>query len=174
MTSCAAAHPTPYAQASLALARGRAGDGDSRARLRDALDGFTRAHLPLEASLCRLDLARACCEDSPEVAIAEARAALDQFEKLEAARYVDAAAAVLRGLGERVAPGRATGAALTRREGEVLDLLGAGLSNPEIADRLFISRKTVEHHVGNILGKLGLRNRAEAAAYAVRREPAER
>jgi DNA-binding NarL/FixJ family response regulator len=174
MAACAAAHPTPYGNALLALARGRAGQGDPRTWLRDALDGFTQAQLPLEASLCRLDLANACRQNSPEVAAAEARAALDQFEKLEAARHVDAATALLRRLGERVAPSRPSGSVLTRREQDVLHLVGAGLSNPEIAGRLFISRKTVEHHVGNILSKLGLRNRAEATAYAVRREPAER
>ena len=174
MAACVEAHPSPYASALVALARGRAGQGDPTAWLRDAVDGFTHAQLPLEASLCRLDLARACSETNPEVAVAEARRALHSFELLEAARGVDAATAVLRRLGLKVAPPRASGQALTRRELDVLQLLGEGLSNPEISERLFISRKTVEHHVGNVLAKLGLRNRAEAAAHAVRRDPAER
>jgi DNA-binding NarL/FixJ family response regulator len=50
----------------------------------------------------------------------------------------------------------------------VLSLLGLGLSNPEIGKRLFISPKTVEHHVGKILAKLGLKGRAAAAAYVIK------
>jgi DNA-binding NarL/FixJ family response regulator len=124
--------------------------------------------MPMELARVRLELAHALRTDQPEVALAEARASLEAFERLQAARQVDAAAAVLRSLGVRPASPRRTTGTLTLREAEVLDLLGHGLSNPEIAQRLYISRKTVEHHVGNILAKLGLRSRAEAAAYAAR------
>ncbi|GAB7004682.1 hypothetical protein JCM18899A_21550 [Nocardioides sp. AN3] len=168
LDACAVAHPSPYAAAVAARAHGRAAHDDPRPWLRAALDGFTRAQLPWEANLCRLDLARACGETNREVAIAEARAALQAFERLEALHDADAAAGLLRQLGEKVASPRPSGQVLSVRESEVLRLLGEGLSNPEISERLFISRKTVEHHVGNVLAKLGLRNRAEAAAYSVR------
>jgi predicted ATPase/DNA-binding CsgD family transcriptional regulator/DNA-binding XRE family transcriptional regulator len=57
---------------------------------------------------------------------------------------------------------------LTRREREILHLLCQHLTNLEIAERLFISPKTAENHVGNILAKLGASNRHEAAAVAAR------
>jgi len=162
----------PYLRAAAALARGRvcvaAGRDDARACLHEALDGFARAQLPMELARTRLELAHALAERSPEVAVAEAKAALADFERLEAARYADVAGALLRSLGAPVRTGAKGVGALTKREGEVLRLLGAGLSNPEIADRLYITRKTVETHVGNVLSKLGLRNRAEAAALAAR------
>ena len=56
---------------------------------------------------------------------------------------------------------------LTRRELEVLSLLVKGLSNPEIAGRLSVSRATVKSHVSNILSKLGVSNRAGAIALAM-------
>jgi DNA-binding NarL/FixJ family response regulator len=169
---CATRHGSDYLVATAALARARVclatGDGDPYAGLSEALAAFSRARMPLETARSRLELAAALAGDRPEVAVAEARAALEAFERLQAARHVDAAAALLRSLGARTASARAGTERLTKRESEILDLLGHGLSNPEIADRLYISRKTVEHHVGSILAKLSLRSRAEAAAYATR------
>jgi DNA-binding NarL/FixJ family response regulator len=162
----------PYLRAIAAFAEGRvriaSGKRDARACLHQALEGFARAQLPMELARTHLEMARALSERAPEVAIAEARAALQDFERLDAARHADAAGALLRSLGAPIRTGPKGTGALTRREAEVLQLIGAGLSNPEIADRLYITRKTVETHVGNLLAKLDLRNRAEAAAFVTR------
>ncbi len=172
LIACADLHPSDYLYACAALAWGRlclaTGTGDPHTCLREALAGFDRAQLPMQLAHARFELAKALVDTQPEVAMAEARAALAAFEKLQAARDADQAAAVLRSLGARSNTGGSGDGTLTKREAEVLELLRHGLSNPEIADRLFISRKTVEHHVGNVLAKLGLRSRAEAAAYATR------
>ena len=64
---------------------------------------------------------------------------------------------------------RAHPAGLTRRESEILGLLAENLSNPVIGERLFVSPKTVEHHVSAILGKVGVCTRDEAVVEARRR-----
>ena len=124
--------------------------------------------LPLESARAQLALAAAISSSAPEAAAAEAGLALAAFERLGAARHADAASSLLRRLGAsgRLFP-RHYGE-LTKRETEVLSLLAEGLSNAEIAERLYISRRTAEHHVASILSKLRLRSRAEAAAYALR------
>ena len=70
--------------------------------------------------------------------------------------------------GERRWP-KAGWAALTDTERTVATLLAEGLSNPEIAGRMFTSRRTVQFHVSNILAKLGLSSRVELAALIARR-----
>jgi DNA-binding NarL/FixJ family response regulator len=70
----------------------------------------------------------------------------------------------LRALGVRTWRRGSGGGMLTEREQVIARLIAAGASNPEIADRLYLSRKTVERHVSNVLRKAGVRNRAELAA----------
>lgn len=105
-------------------------------------------------------------------AIDDARAALALAVRLGALPLRDRASALLRELGDtgRLRP-QSTGEladVLSAREQEVLALVAEGLTNARIAERLYISPKTAEHHVGRVLSKLGVRSRAEAAALAVR------
>jgi DNA-binding CsgD family transcriptional regulator len=167
-----AAHPTPEvwlefqrrrAQALIAAADG----GADPAELAALADEAERLGRTLEAVVTRLDLARLLERiDRGRASDVYRRVAADAVA-IGATNPGAVAEQALRRLGVRTwrrgpAGDRAT-MGLTAREREVLDLLASGATNPEIADRLFLSRKTVERHVSNVLAKLGLRNRAELA-----------
>jgi DNA-binding CsgD family transcriptional regulator/tetratricopeptide (TPR) repeat protein len=149
------------------LAAAAAGTDGAARLLESAAAAYGALALPLEEARARLDLARVLAADRPAVAVAEARAALRSFQALPAVRDADAAAGLLRRLGVRGHSGPRTGGTLTAREQEVVELLCQGLSNGEVAARLYVSPRTAEHHVSNILAKLGLRTRAEVPAYCI-------
>ncbi|MGH2522104.1 MAG: helix-turn-helix transcriptional regulator, partial [Anaerolineales bacterium] len=152
------------------LARGQvkrfAGEADAAQCFLSALDRLRLYEQSLVAGRAKLEMARTLKGSDPPGALTWARAALACFERIGAARDADQAAQLLREMGAAGRVGARRAEPLTRREAEVLNLLARGLTNREIAERLVISAKTVEHHVSQILGKLGLRGRAEAAAYA--------
>ncbi|GAA1745199.1 helix-turn-helix transcriptional regulator [Luedemannella helvata] len=92
------------------------------------------------------------------------RVALSTFEQLGATRLAVRARAELRAAGDRVEPAGPTGA-LTPQQQQIADLVAMGATNTEIAARLFLSRRTVEHHLGNIYQRLGIRSRVDLARY---------
>jgi DNA-binding CsgD family transcriptional regulator len=100
------------------------------------------------------------------------RQALDIFDRLGAAPAASRLRRQMRAGGARAVPRgpnavtRANSAGLTRRQVQVLGLVDEGLSNTEIASRLFISSKTAEHHVAAIMARLEAPTRQEAAAAA--------
>jgi DNA-binding CsgD family transcriptional regulator len=123
----------------------------------------------IEALWIRLDLARVLRQSDP----GSARSLLDEVavtaKRFGATTLQGLAEQGLRSLGTRTwRRSRIAGAGprelLTPREREVAQLVADGSTNSEIAERLFLSRKTVERHVSNILAKLGARNRTELAA----------
>jgi len=122
------------------------------------------AQLPYEAAAALAD-----SDQEPQL-----RTALTELERLGARPLAAAVARKLRELGVRgLARGprpatRANPANLTARELEVLALLVEGRSNRQIAEALFISDKTASVHVTNLMAKLGVHSRLEAAAMARR------
>ncbi len=64
-------------------------------------------------------------------------------------------------------------ASLTAREREVLDLIGQGMTNRQIGERMFLAEKTVKNYVSGLLAKMGMERRTEAAVFVARREAAQ-
>ena len=161
----------PQAVAAVARASGRiaaaAGDrGRAEQRLRAAVAEFARLELPYQDARTRLELARVVVGLDPSLAIVEAGRALDRLQRLGAVREAAEAAAFLRHLGVATRPGPREPGRLSHRELDVLEGVRRGLTNPEIAEQLFLSPRTVGHHVSSILAKLNLKTRSEAAVYA--------
>jgi len=143
--------------AQLALAR-----GDPAAALlaaRAGLTGWARLGAPYEAARCRVLLGRALRQVGDEAsAVGYLSEARETFGDIGAAA-AEREAAELLGQGE--VPGR-----LSPRELEVLRLVAAGRSNPEVAAELLLSQKTVARHLSNIFAKLDVGSRTAAVAFA--------
>jgi DNA-binding NarL/FixJ family response regulator len=93
-------------------------------------------------------------------------AAIRQVHQGRPALHPDIASRLMRRVAEPIDD---AGSQFTAREREVLGLIAEGFANKEIARRLFIAEKTVKTHVSNILGKLGVADRTQAAVVAIRR-----
>lgn len=116
-------------------------------------------------------------DDSVETLIRNMRAAHNDEAQVSpeiAAALITRVAELSQGFGDFRLQGLDNTAELTPREREILELIGQGLNNQEIADHLVIEVGTVKNHVHNILDKLNVTNRREAAAYAMRQWGIER
>ncbi|HUH14320.1 MAG TPA: AAA family ATPase [Gaiellaceae bacterium] len=118
----------------------------------------------LDELVTRLDLGAALQHGDRERARETLAAVAETAAACGSETIAELAAKRLRALGVRTWKRGPAAGILTEREREVVRLIAGGASNPEIAQRLFLSRKTVERTVSNVLRKVGARNRAELAA----------
>jgi DNA-binding CsgD family transcriptional regulator len=124
----------------------------------EAVDGMARARVLAKAD----DLEGAREAEKQATAILQRLGAARDLPSLDAPQLASEGEVVEEPIAGEVE-------ALTPRESEVLQQLSEGLSNREIAEELVISIKTVEVHVSNILGKLGVSSRTEAVAHALKK-----
>lgn len=170
----------------LAAARIANHKGDHRAAIDDletALTLLVHRDRPLLTAEVRLELARALAAAGDRTAaIVEAEAALATFLRLGVVPHIKTGQGVLAGLSTEsrgvevsaaAAPRLRMAESLTRREAEVARLVAEGLTNREVADRLFLSVRTVETHVDRVLGKLDFHTRTQLAGWVQQGERAE-
>ncbi|MEP6665423.1 MAG: helix-turn-helix transcriptional regulator, partial [Nocardioidaceae bacterium] len=122
----------------------------------------------LERVWVDLDLGRVLAPVDRDGCVEVLRGAATSAHEMQAASEEQRALQLLRSVGVRTwRRGRAAAGAqdgLTERERSIAQLVCQGASNPEIAETLFLSRKTIERHVSNVFAKTGVRNRAELVA----------
>lgn len=170
MTAMATQGHSPLLSAQIEFLHGRfrfqAGDfSGARARFTEVLARLRSYEQTLLSGQVRLNMAEVLLQSDAAGAVAWAKAALATFERIGAEREAARATGLLRQLGVTRGGGTRSTQPLTRREAEIVSLIALGMTNRDIAERLVISARTVEHHVGRILGKLNLRSRVEIAAY---------
>ena len=154
------------ARSSLLVAQDRAAEGAALALA--AAETADAASSQLDALLTRLAAGRAqAAAGDREAAVATLQRVAADATHGHAGMVVEAAGRELRRLGSRLAAGaRRPGEAdeLTEREQAIAELVAGGRSNKQVAAALFLSQKTIEHHLSRIYSKLGVRSRTELAA----------
>jgi DNA-binding CsgD family transcriptional regulator len=159
-----------------AVVQGRTGDGEAAARLAASADAALR-EFPWFRHLARRLVAEAAILEGWGDPVPWLREAMAYFDGRGNDRIVSACRSLLRKAGAPVprrsagtddVPPALRGLSVTGRELEVLRLLGEGRSNRDIAERLYMSHRTVERHVANLTAKTGVEGRTGLVAFAAR------
>ena len=143
-----------------------------------AADQFATLPMPYEAMTARLDWAEVVATQTDDEERARAAAVMTEYlaalDRMGARPVADRTRRLLRRLGARLGPRPRTPGQLSSRETEIARLVAEGLSNPEIADRLFISERTVTTHLQHVYQRLGVGSRTGLTRYVLEHLPSAR